>query len=100
MEIKDMIPVKIKELIPMKLKEIIHQFLKDKDGNFSLREVISLIYVLMTIIAWIAQQFFSYNIPEFMFYSFISMIGAASFGYSLERKSEIKKFTKYTENED
>ncbi len=92
--------MKIKEIIPMKLKDIIHQFLKDKDGNFSLREIIALTYVLMTIIAWVAQQFFGHNIPEFMFYSFISMIGAASFGYSLERKSETKKFEKYKENED
>ena len=85
---KDYASMKIKEIIPMKLKDIIHQFLKDKDGNFSMREVIALTYVLMTIIAWIAQQFFGRNIPEFMFYSFISMIGAASFGYSLERRTE------------
>lgn len=72
----------------MKLKNIIHQLLQDKDGNFSLREVIALIYVLMSIIAWVAQQFFDLHIPEFMFYSFMSMIGASAFGYSLERKSD------------
>jgi choline-glycine betaine transporter len=72
----------------MNIKQIIHQLLQDKDGNFSLREVIALIYVLMTIISWAAQQFFGYHVPEFMFYSFISMIGAAAFGYSLERKSD------------
>ena len=71
----------------MNLKQIIHQLLQDKDGNFSLREVISLVYVLITIISWIAQQFFGYFVPEFMFYSFISMIGAAAFGYSLEKRS-------------
>jgi hypothetical protein len=100
MEAKNIIPEKIKAMIPVKLKDIIHQFLKDKDGNFSMREAISLLYVLLTIIAWIAQQFFGRDIPEFMFYSFISMIGAASFGYSLERKSETKKFEKYKELED
>jgi ABC-type uncharacterized transport system permease subunit len=99
MEIKDR-QEKIKEPFPLTLKDIMRQFLKDKDGNFSLREVISLVYVLMTVIAWLAQQFFGRDIPEFMFYSFISMIGASSFGYSLERKSETKKFTRYTENED
>lgn len=71
----------------MKFKEIIHQLLKDKDGNFSLREVITLLYVLMSIISWIAQQFFGNEVPEFMFYAFISMIGAGTFGYSLERRS-------------
>jgi hypothetical protein len=70
------------------MKEFIHQLLKDKDGNFSLREVITLIYVLMSIISWVGQQFFGVVIPEFMFYAFISMIGAGTFGYSLERKSK------------
>ena len=70
------------------MKQIIHELLKDKDGNFSLREVITLIYVLMSIISWIAQQFFKSEIPEYMFYAFISMIGAGTFGYSLEKKSK------------
>lgn len=71
----------------MNLKQIIHQILQDKDGNFSLRESIALIYVIMSIISWVSQQFFGMIVPEYMFYSFISMIGAAAFGYSLERKS-------------
>jgi hypothetical protein len=71
----------------MKIKDIIHQLLKDKDGNFSLREVITLIYVLMSIISWVSQQFFGMEVPEYMFYAFISMIGAGTFGYSLEKKS-------------
>jgi hypothetical protein len=69
------------------IKQIIHQLLQDKDGNFSLREAIALIYVLMSIVAWISQQFFGLHIPEYMFYSFMSMIGASAFGYSLEKKS-------------
>lgn len=72
------------------IKQIIHQLLQDKDGNFSLREAIALIYVLMSIIAWVSQQFFGLHIPEFMFYSFMSMIGASAFGYSLEKKSDSK----------
>ena len=84
----------------MKIKQIIHQLLQDKDGNFSLREVIALIYVLMSIIAWIAQQFMGKAIPEFMFYSFISMIGAAAFGYSLERRSESAEEQKKREKEE
>lgn len=71
----------------MNLKQILHQLLKDKDGNFSMREVTALIYILMSIIAWISQQFFGKDVPEFMFFSFMSMIGAAAFGYSLEKKS-------------
>jgi hypothetical protein len=71
----------------VKIKDIFHQILKDKDGNFSLREVIALVYVLISIVAWVSQQFFGVIVPEYMFYSFISMIGASAFGYSLEKKS-------------
>ncbi len=71
-------------------KQIIHQLLQDKDGNFSLREAIALVYVLMSIVAWVSQQFFGLHIPEYMFYSFMSMIGASAFGYSLEKKSDPK----------
>ncbi len=71
----------------MKLKDILHQLLKDKDGNFSLREAVTLTYVLMSIISWVSQQFFGMEVPEYMFYAFISMIGAGTFGYSLEKKS-------------
>lgn len=73
------------------IRQIIHQLLQDKDGNFSLREAIALIYVLMSIVAWISQQFFGLHIPEYMFYSFMSMIGASAFGYSLEKKSDPKE---------
>lgn len=71
----------------MKVKDILHQLLKDKDGNFSLREAVTLTYVLMSIISWVSQQFFGLEVPEYMFYAFISMIGAGTFGYSLEKKS-------------
>lgn len=70
------------------MKEFLQQLLKDKDGNFSLREVITLIYVFMSIISWVGQQFFGITVPEYMFYAFISIIGAGTFGYSLERKSK------------
>jgi hypothetical protein len=83
----------------MNFKNIIHQLLKDKDGNFSLREVITIIYVLMSIVSWVAQQFFGAHIPEFMFYSFISMIGAGTFGYSLEKRSRFAKDKQQTENQ-
>jgi hypothetical protein len=73
------------------MKEIMHQLLKDKDGNFSLREAVTILYVLMSMVSWIAQQFFGMAIPEYMFYAFISMIGAGTFGYSLEKRSDSLK---------
>ena len=72
----------------MKLKNILHELIKDKDGNFSLREAITLLYVLISVVSWIGQQFFNIYIPEYMYYSFMTIIGAGTFGYSLEKKSK------------
>jgi len=69
------------------MKNFIKQILQDKNGNFSLREALTIILILIIVVSWVAQQFFGKNIPEFMFYSFISLIAAGCFGYSLERKS-------------
>lgn len=73
------------------MNDFIKQLMKDKEGNFSLREAVTLVFVAATIISWIAQQFFRITIPEYMFYSFVSIIGAGCFGYSIEKKT--KPFT-------
>ncbi len=62
--------------------------MKDKEGNYSLREAVTLVFVAATLISWIAQQFFRITIPEYMFYSFVSIIGAGCFGYSIEKKTK------------
>jgi hypothetical protein len=69
------------------MKNFIKEVLKDKNGNFSLRECVIAILIVIIVVSWIAQQFFSKVIPEFMFYSFISLIAAGCFGYSIEKKS-------------
>lgn len=69
------------------MKHFIKQILQDKNGSFSLRELLIAVLILIIVVSWVAQQFFGKNIPEFMFYSFISLIAAGCFGYSLERKS-------------
>jgi hypothetical protein len=40
----------------------------------------------ITLTSWIATQFFLIPVPEYIFYSFVSIIGAGSFGYTIERK--------------
>jgi hypothetical protein len=65
------------------------QLFKDKNNCYSLREAATAILLLALIACWIGQQFFSRQVPEFMFYSFASLIGAGCFGYSLERKAPI-----------
>jgi hypothetical protein len=69
------------------MKNFLHQLFKDKNENFSLREVAIALFVLVLIISWIARQFFNLEVPEFMFYSFSSLIAAGLFGYSFEKKS-------------
>lgn len=71
------------------MKNFFQQLFKDKDGNFSMRELAIALFILVIIISWIAQQFFSLNVPDFMFYSFVSLVGAGCFGYSIERKTKI-----------
>ncbi len=62
------------------------QLLKDKNGNHSLREVATAIFVLVLLVSWIAEQFFEKPMPEYMFYAFVSLVGAGCFGYSIEKK--------------
>jgi hypothetical protein len=65
------------------------EVLKDKQGTYSMREFVTLVFVLVTIISWIAHQFFGKQVPEYMFYSFVSIIAAGCFGYSFEKKTRI-----------
>lgn len=71
------------------MKHFIQQLFKDKDGSFSLRELAIALFILVLIISWIAQQFFGLPVPEFMFYSFSSLVAAGCFGYSIERKTKL-----------
>jgi choline-glycine betaine transporter len=69
------------------MKTFLKQILRDKNGDFSLREAVIAVLLLIIIISWIGQQFFGKAVPEFMFYSFTSLVAAGCFGYSLEKKT-------------
>ena len=69
------------------MPEGVKQLLQDKQGRFSLRELITLLFVLVILVSWVAQQFFGIGVPEYMFYSFVSLVGAGCFGYSIERRT-------------
>lgn len=69
------------------MKHFLRELLRDKNGDFSLRECVIAILVLIILVSWIAQQFFSKAIPEFMFYSFTSLVAAGCFGYSIEKRT-------------
>lgn len=63
------------------------QLVQDKNGNYSLREVVTILLVLVMLMSWAAQQFLGKSVPEFMFYAFTSLVAAGCFGYSIERKT-------------
>ena len=67
-------------------KQFLLQLLQDKQGSYNLRELATLLFILIVVVSWIADQFFGFKIAEYMFYSFVSLIGAALFGYSIERR--------------
>jgi hypothetical protein len=69
------------------MKNFLSEVLRDKNGDYSLRELIIALLILIMVISWIAQQFFSKEVPEFMFYSFTSLIAAGCFGYSIEKRT-------------
>jgi choline-glycine betaine transporter len=72
------------------MKKFFVQLFKDKNGNYSLRELVIALFVVALIASWVARQFFGKEVPEFMFYSFASLVGAGCFGYSIERKTTIE----------
>lgn len=71
--------------------EFFKSLLKDKAGNYSIREFVSLLFVVIIIVSWIAHQFFGIEVPEYMFYAFVSIVFAGCFGYSIERKDRNKE---------
>ena len=71
------------------MKTFFLQLFKDKNNNYSLRELVIALLVIAVLVSWVAQQFFNRVVPEFMFYSFTSLIGAGCFGYSIEKKSSV-----------
>lgn len=68
------------------MKQFIQQLFKDKLDNYSMREVVIAVLLIALLVSWIAKQFWSKDVPEFMFYTFGSLIAAGCFGYTLEKK--------------
>ncbi|TDX01490.1 hypothetical protein [Dinghuibacter silviterrae] len=71
------------------LKNLVGQLFQDKNGSYSMREVLVVLFIGIIVASWIARQFFRLEVPEFMFYSFVSLVGAGVFGYSLEKRAPI-----------
>jgi hypothetical protein len=67
-------------------KAFLQQLLRDKNGSYSLRELVIAVLLVVLVISWIGQQFFGKEIPESMFFTFASLIAGGTFGYSFEKK--------------
>ena len=74
------------------MPNISKDILKDKNGEYSFREISTVLFVVILITSWAVDTFTCYQVKEYMFYAFSSLVGAGVFGYSLERK------TMYDEN--
>lgn len=70
------------------MKQFIQQLLQDKSGSYCMREATIGILVVALIVSWIAHQFFNKAVPDFIFYTFSSLIAAGCFGYTFERKGQ------------
>ncbi len=81
------------------MKRFVQNILRDKEGQYNIREVVTLLFVMALLVSWVAEQFCGIPVPEYMFYSFTSLIGAGCFGYSIERKS-ITHTKKQTQRHD
>ncbi len=68
------------------MKQFIQQLLMDKLGSYSMRELVIGVLLAALIVSWIAKQFWGKDVPEFMFYTFGSLIAAGCFGYTFEKK--------------
>jgi hypothetical protein len=69
------------------MKQFMQQLLQDKLGSYSMREFSIGVLLLCLIVSWAGQQFFGKAVPDFMFYTFSSLIAAGCFGYSFEKKT-------------
>ena len=70
------------------MPSISKDIIKDKDGEYSLREIATILFVLILIASWAVDTFTRFQVQEYMFYAFSSLVGAGVFGYSLERKTK------------
>lgn len=51
-----------------------------------MREMVIAVLLAALIVSWIGKQFYGKDVPEFMFFSFSSLIAAGCFGYTFEKK--------------
>lgn len=71
----------------MNLLKFLKELLKDKSHHYSMREFVIAVCLLLIVLSWIAKLLFDKDIPEYMFYAFISLVATGCFGYSIEKNN-------------
>jgi hypothetical protein len=69
----------------MNIIKYLKELLKDKTHNYSLREFVIAMCMVLIVISWFSQLLFNVTVPEYMFYSIVSLVAAGCFGYSIEK---------------
>ena len=82
------------------MKQFVQGIFKDKEGQYAIRELATVLFVLALLVSWVAEQFFGIPAPEYMFYAFASLVGTGCFGYSIERKSTVKNTNTSTDDQN
>lgn len=67
----------------MKIKQIF----RDKNGNYSAREFVSVISFLWCLVSAISEQFFGHPVNETVFITFAGMTSAGILGYGWDKFS-------------
>lgn len=74
------------------MRNFFKDILKDKNGEYSLREICTVLFIIILLVSWTVTTFFSFKVEEYMFYAFASLVGAGCFSYSIERRSRHDRF--------
>lgn len=81
----------------MNVLKYLKELLKDKTHNYSLREFVIAMCMVLIVISWFTQLLFNVTVPEYMFYSIVSLVAAGCFGYSIERQQPTEEREKENE---
>lgn len=64
------------------------EFLRDKNGNLSLRELTVIILLVALLLAWLGDQFWGYSVNPTVYLTLAGALSSCQIGYSLERPSQ------------
>lgn len=64
------------------------EFLRDKHGNLSLRELSVLLLLVTLLLAWFGDQFLGFAVNPTVYLTLAGTLSSCQIGYSLERPTQ------------